>query len=242
MPARTPAIEISGLVKDYRGLRPLRLGSLRVLEGERVAISGLDATAAEVLVNVLNAAITPDEGEVRILGRPTSAIDTEAGWFDFLNHFGIVTPRAVLLEGSTVQQNLALPFTLAIDDLTPEVDQRTRELARLTGIDERWLGHTTGETPAAVHMRVHLARALALGPQILLLEHPTARIDPADVRAFATTVRDTAVAGRLTVLAITEDRAFADVVAERAYRLQPGTGALAAARGWQAWFAPRRAG
>lgn len=234
-------IEVAGLVKDYRGLRPLRLGSLRLSEGERVAISGLDVTAAEVLVNLLNGAIVPDQGQVRILGRPTTAIESESGWLEFLNHFGIVTPRAVLLPASTVQQNLALPFTLAIDELTPDVDRRTRELARLTGIDERWLEQVMVEAPASVHMRVHLARALALGPRILLLEHPTAQIAPTDVRAFATTVRDAALARRLTLLALTEDRAFADVVADRAYRLQPGTGALTSARGWQAWFAPRPA-
>jgi fructose transport system ATP-binding protein len=237
-----PAIEVSGLLKDYRGLRPLRLASLRVFEGERVAVSGLDATAAEVLVNLLNGAIVPDEGEVRINGRATAAVDTEAAWLEFLNQFGIVTPRAVLLEASSVQQNLALPFTLSIDDLEVDVDRRTRELARLTSIEDRWLGQAMSEAPAVVHMRVHLARALALAPRILLLEHPTARIDPADVRAFATTVRDVALARRLTLLALTEDRSFADVVAERAYRLQPGTGTLANARGWSSWFAPRRAG
>lgn len=235
------AIEVTGLVKDYRGLRPLRLASLRVAQGERVAISGLDATAAEVLVNVLNGAIVPDQGEVRILGRATTDIDTESGWLEFLNHFGIVTPRAVLLPASTVQQNLALPFTLAIDDLPPETDRRTRELARLTGIEDHWLGQVMAEAPAVVHMRVHLARALALGPGILLLEHPTAQIDPADVRAFAATVREVARARRLTLIALTEDRAFADIAADRAYRLRPGTGALANARGWHAWFAPRRA-
>jgi ABC-type lipoprotein export system ATPase subunit len=206
-----------------------------------VALSGLDAVGAEVLVNLLNGAIVPDQGEVRIMGRATAAIDSEAGWFEFLNHFGIVTPRAVLLGASTVQQNLALPFTLAIDEIGPETDQRTKELARLTGIEERWLGQPVVEVPAAVQMRVHLARALALGPRILLLEHPTAQIDPAQVHAFATTVRDTAVARRLTLLALTEDQAFADVVAERAYRHQPGTGALVSARGWRTWFAPRRA-
>jgi peptide/nickel transport system ATP-binding protein len=143
----------------------------------------------------------------------------------------------VLLGASTIQQNLALPFTLAIDELPPDVDQRTRELARLTGIEERWLEHSTAEAPAGVRMRVHLARALALGPGILLLEHPTAWIDPADVPAFARTVRDNALACRLTLLALTEDRAFADVVADRAYRLRPATGALANARGWRGWLA-----
>jgi ABC-type polar amino acid transport system ATPase subunit len=237
-----PVIEVVNLVKDYHALRPLRLKSLSVAEGERVAISGLDATAAEVLVNLLNGAIVPDQGEVRILDRPTTAIDNETGWFEFLNHFGIVTPRAVLLSASTVQQNLALPFTLAIDDLPREVEQRTRELARLTGIEERWLGQAMVEVPPVVHMRVHLSRALALGPQILLLEHPTAQIDPADVRAFAATVRDAALARRLTLLALTEDRVFAEIVAERAYRHQAGTGALVSTRGWRSWFAPRRAG
>jgi putative ABC transport system ATP-binding protein len=235
-PRPGPVIQVTGLIKNYSGLRPLRVQSLTVGAGERVSVSGLDATAAEVFVNLVNGAIVPDQGEVRVFGRATTDIADEAAWLEFLDRFGIVTPRAVLLEGQTVLQNLVLPFTLAIDAVPADVQHRTRELAALTGIGDQWLDRRAGDAPAQVRMRIHLARALALGPDLLLLEHPTAQIEPAHVKAFAATVRDVVVARRLTALAVTQDDAFADVVADRAYRLQPGTGVLATTRGWRRWF------
>lgn len=232
----TPVIQVTGLIKNYSGLRPLRMQSLTVGASERVSISGLDATAAEVFINLVNGAIVPDQGEVRVFGRPTTDIADENAWLAFLDRVGIVTPRAVLLEGQTVRENLVLPFTLAIDAVPADVQHKTRELAALTGIGDEWLVRRAGDAPASVRMRIHLARALALGPELLLLEHPTAQIEPAHVKSFATTVRHVVVTRRLTVLAVTQDDAFADVVADRAYRLQGGTGALTSTRGWRRWL------
>jgi len=232
----TPVIQVSGVTKNYSGLRPLRIQSLSVRRGERVSISGLDATAAEVFVNLLNGAIVPDQGEVRVFGRPTTDIADENAWLAFLDRFGIVTPRAVLLEGQTVLQNLVLPFTLDIDAVPADVQHKTRELAALAQIGKEWFDRRVGDAPASVRMRIHLARAVALGPELLLLEHPTAQIEPEHVKAFATTVRDVVAARHLTALAVTQDEGFSDVVADRAYRLQGGTGALATTRGWRKWF------
>ena len=49
----TPVLEITGVRKHYAGLRPLRMKDLRVAAGERVAISGLDAAAAELFINLI---------------------------------------------------------------------------------------------------------------------------------------------------------------------------------------------
>ena len=65
----TPVVDMSGVVKNYSGLRPLRIESLSVAESERVAIAGIDAAGAEVLVNLLTGASLPDAGEVRVFGR-----------------------------------------------------------------------------------------------------------------------------------------------------------------------------
>ena len=64
-----PALELAGVVKDYRGLRPLRIADLVVEEGERVAIAGLDRAAAEVFVDLVNGALLPDAGR-RARARP----------------------------------------------------------------------------------------------------------------------------------------------------------------------------
>jgi len=235
--ASAPVIEMAGVVKDYRGLRPLRLGALAVKAGERVCLSGFDAVGAEVLVNLLNGAILPDEGEVRVFGHATGNIADEREWFAFLDRLGIVTRRAVLLEGPTITQNLALPLTLEIDPVPADILARTRALAAEAGIAPAWLERRAGEAPEHVRMRVHLARALALGPEVLLLEHPTAEMARDAVAAFARTVREVAAARHLTVVAATEDAAFADIVAHRSLRVQPATGALVSAKGWRRFFA-----
>ena len=64
--AGTPLLHLSGVRKQYNALRPLRLNELTIDAGERVALSGLDAGAAEVLVNLVTGASVPDEGEVRV--------------------------------------------------------------------------------------------------------------------------------------------------------------------------------
>ena len=230
------AIVVRNLVKNYQGLRPLRVRELSVTAGERVALSGLDATAAEVFVNLLNGAILPDEGEVRVFGRRTSDIVDEAQWLASLDRFGIVTPRAVLLDMATVRQNLALPLTIDLDNLPLEILQKTEALAHAAGIAATVLDERIGQFGADVRMRVHLGRAMATEPEVLLLEHPTATLPREAAAPFAQAVRREADARRLTLLAITEDSTFADIVASSHWRLQGGSGALVNARGWRRWL------
>jgi len=231
-----PAIEIIGLIKDYRGLRPLRLQSLTVADGERVAIGGIDATAAEVLVNLVNGAILPDSGTIRVLGADTTAIADETAWLASLERFGIVTPRAVLLDGATLLQNLALPLTLEIDAIPDEVRTQVLALAHRVGLHPEQLQTTTGEAPADVRMRVHLARSIALRPHVMLLEHPTAGVPPELVAAFAKDTVRVLAAESLTTLAVSNDDVFCDIVAGRTYRLNAATGRLSTTGRLRRWF------
>jgi ABC-type transporter Mla maintaining outer membrane lipid asymmetry ATPase subunit MlaF len=234
--AAAPAIEITGLVKDYKGLRPLRVASLTVRDGERVAVAGLDATAAEVLVNLVNGAILPDAGAVKVFGRDTTEIGNETEWLASLERFGIVTPRAVLLDGATLMQNMALPMTLEIDQVPADVQARIRVLAGRVGIGPALLERRAGDVPADVRMRVHLARAVALGPEVLLFEHPTLGVSPEGVAGFAHDTLRVVSEEALTVLAVTNDEVFSGVVAQRAYTLRPGTGELVNAKSWRRWL------
>ena len=115
----TPVLQISGVHRRYQSLRPLRVQELTIAPGERVAVSGFDAGAAEVLVNLVTGASVPDEGEVRVLGQRTADIAGGDEWLASLDRFGIVSPRGVLLEGATLEQNLAMPMTLQIDPVPP---------------------------------------------------------------------------------------------------------------------------
>jgi ABC-type transporter Mla maintaining outer membrane lipid asymmetry ATPase subunit MlaF len=229
----TAVLHLSGVQKHYQSLRPLRLQALTIDPAERVAIGGLDASAAEVLVNLVTGRSLPDQGEVAVLGRPTSAIADGDDWLASLDRFGIVSDRGVLLDGLSVGQNLAMPFTLDIEPVAAETAERAAALAGACGIGGDWLQRPTAAAPPGIRARIHLARAVALEPALLILEHPTAGLDASTRAAFADDVSRVAEARQLAALIITQDDDFARKAAHRVLRLEPATGALRPVkRGW----------
>ena len=230
-----PALEIRHVTKSYGGLRPLRIALLTIAHGERVSIGGLDAGAGELLVNLVTGASLPDAGEIRVFGRRTADIADSEEWLDSLERFGIVSPRSVLLEGSTLQQNLAMPFTLSIDSVPPAVDEQIHHLAVLCGIDpERWLRTVAGELPADIRVRAHLAKSLALDPAFVIVEHPAADLDPAARLKLASDLARACSERRVTTLVLTNDDHFARTVASRNLKLHGATGELKPIR--RGWF------
>jgi phospholipid/cholesterol/gamma-HCH transport system ATP-binding protein len=221
-----PLIEIRGLVKNYRGLRPLRIQELRVLEAERVSLVGIDAAAAEVFVNLLTGALLPDRGEIRVFGRPTTDITDSADWMALLDRFGIVSDRAVLLESLSVGQNLAMPYSLEIDPVPPEIMTRVAGLAREVGLDVSRLDEPVSTGGPDVEARVRLGRAIALEPGVLLLEHASAHLNPGGIARFAADVRAVAAARRATLLALTSDDRFSRALGGRMLTWTPASGAL----------------
>ena len=234
-----PVLRISRLRKQYNALRPLRLNDLVIERGERVALSGLDAGAAEVLVNLVTGASVPDEGDVHVEGQNTAAIADGEEWLASLDRFGIVSPRAVLLDAATVLQNLAMPLTLQIDPIPDDAAAAARSLAREAGIEEEWLDRPVAGLPAAVKMRSHLARAVALAPALLILEHPTATLDKGDGRSFGEAVARVASARALATLIISEDADFTEAASSRRLALHAASGDLKPARRGLFGFARR---
>lgn len=180
MPQASPVITLRGVSKDYRGLRPLRIQQLDIREGESVAILGFDQTTAEVLVSVITGAITPDMGEVTVFGQATRDIIDADAWLQGLDQFGILSERAVLLDQLTAEQNLAVPFSLELDDMSQDLRQRVGRLAEEVGLDASDLAKGVGVLGPAAQQRVRLGRALALQPRVLLAEHPSASLSGDD--------------------------------------------------------------
>lgn len=221
-----PAIELTRVIKDYRGLRPLRIGALSVASGEVVVLAGLDAAAAEIFTNLVSGATLPDSGTVHVLGQTTAGVEDADKWIAFLDRFGIVSARVVLLDMFSVEQNVAVPLTLGIDPLDPAVRDTAAGLAREAGIAAADLARPMQDRSPLLQARVRLARALALGPRILVLEHPTVGLPRADAPVLARDVLRVARTRRLTVIAITGDGAFAGVLADRIFTVDPASGSL----------------
>jgi ABC-type lipoprotein export system ATPase subunit len=230
-----PALQLAGVSKDYGGLRPLRIHQLTVACGEHVALVGLDQPMAEVFINLVTGASLPERGEVRVFGQPTPAIADAAEWLTVVDRFGIVTERAVLLDALTVLQNLAIPMTLDIDPLPDDVAGRAADLARELDISSSLWDQPVGALDAAARARLRIARALALDPRVILLDHPTATLDRGDVVPIGEQLRSIATRRGAAIVAVTADHAFAAAVAGRVFTLDPATGRLSESRRSR-WF------
>jgi polar amino acid transport system ATP-binding protein len=228
-------IEVRGLRKNYGGLRPLRLSALSVMPGERVAIVGLDAPAAEVLVNMLTGAMLPDEGDVQVLGRATSAIADADDWLSTLDRIGMVSARAILVNELTVAQSIAMAHTLSLDPIPDAVRAEVRRLGRDVGLSESDLGRRIADVAPLTKAQCRLARALALQPSVLLLEHANALV-PTDAGRFGRVIAALAANRGLAVIALTADMAFARAVADRVLVLDGATGDLKQRSGWGRWL------
>jgi len=228
-------VRFRGVTKDYRGLRPLRIAEFDLHARRSLALVGLDQTMAEVLVDLITGAVLPDSGEVTAFGRPTSAIADPASWLTTLDQFGLLTDRAVLVEQFTVEQNLAIPLSLVVDDMASDVRARVAELATEVGL-EKDLQRQAGSVSPVARARIRLGRALALSPRVLLAEHPNATLSREDATSFASDVSRIVERRGLASLVLTADHAFARAVAKDVLVLEPSTGALNPHSGWRRWF------
>jgi ABC-type lipoprotein export system ATPase subunit len=221
-----PLVQIAAIVKSYGGPRPLRVVALEIDRGERVTLAGFDAGAAETLVHLITGAALPDEGDVRIAGTSTRDITTDTDWLSTLDRFGLVTERAVLIGKLTLADNLALPLTLSIDPIPDSVRPQIEQLAREVELPPARLPAIVETLTPDERARLHLARALATNPAVLLFEHSTAALDAASAAALGVTLRRLADARGLGWMVLTDDERFARAAGGKRLRLDAGTGKL----------------
>jgi ABC-type transporter Mla maintaining outer membrane lipid asymmetry ATPase subunit MlaF len=232
MPEPVAALELHDVEKQYGALRPLRVRHLRIQPRTRATLIGLDLPAAETFVNLVTGAVLPDKGEVVTLGQPTSAIVDSGVWLKFVEQFGFVSDRIALLDAMTAGQNLAIPFSLEIDPIPAGVLSRVHALAAEVGLAPSDLNLRVGDASPWLRARVRLARALALDPLVVVLEHPTATLTTADAQPYAALLAGICEKRALTMVALSMDEKFGKALGGRLLVWQPATGEFKERRRW----------
>jgi ABC-type transporter Mla maintaining outer membrane lipid asymmetry ATPase subunit MlaF len=232
MSAAPAMIRLKGVTKEYGGPVPLRVSDFGIARGDGVVLSGLDPQAAEAFSFLVTGASLPDEGNVHVFGTNTRDITTDTAWLQSLDRLGLVTERALLLDQLTVAQNLALPLSLSIDPMPPDVRARVDALGEDVGLTPEQLAQPVAALSPFGRMLLHVGRALAMRPELLLLEHPTASLDPEGARQFGATLRRLVGTRALAWVAIGADMEFARAAGGRQLTLIPATGALVPAGGF----------
>jgi ABC-type ATPase involved in cell division len=234
MTSAPPLIRFRDVVKEYGGAAPLRVRALTVTSRDRVVVAGLDAAAAETMVHLISGAALPDEGHVVIGGEDTREITTDTDWLLSLDRFGVVTRRAILLETMSVAANLALPLTTSVDPMSDDTRRAVEALADDVGLPRARLDLPCSSLNALDRLRLHFARALALGPALMLLEHPTGDLtDDRDRVEIARTLERISDARGVGWFALSDDDVFAASSGGTRWRLDRATGTLSRHRWWR---------
>lgn len=198
-------IVVEGLVNRF-GEHTIHEGlDLKVRRGEIIGVVGGSGTGKSVLMRSIIGLQIPDEGHIDVFGR--SITDGEPDEvLGVRNRWGVLFQGGALFSTLTVGENVEVPLKQFYPELAPDL---LREIARykvlLTGLPEDAIDKYPSELSGGMKKRAGLARALAIDPELLFLDEPTAGLDPIGAAAFDRLTRELKETLGLTVFLITHD-------------------------------------
>ncbi len=197
-----PIISIRGLSNAF-GDDVVHEGlDLEVRRGEILGVVGGSGTGKSVLLNTIIGLKRPEGGHVEIFGRDVH--DPAAG-AQVERRTGVMFQSGALFSALTVAQNIEAPYR----EHTDLDEDFVRELAllkiKLVGLKPEHADLMPAELSGGMRKRVGIARALALDPELLFLDEPTAGLDPIGAAEFDQLTRELCDSLGLTILIITHD-------------------------------------
>ena len=212
-----PAIEVTGLQCGYEGLTVLKDVNFTVKRGEVFFIIGGSGCGKSTLLRNLVGLNAPLAGDVKFFGRSFTASDlaTRRG---LLKTFGVLYQGGALWSSLTLRQNVALP-------LEEHTDLSAREIAELTSLKLAQVGLTgfedyyPAEISGGMKKRAGLARALALDPDIVFLDEPSAGLDPITSRKLDDLVLQVRDSFGTTLVVVSHELASIFGIADRVIML-----------------------
>jgi len=216
-----PAVAVEDLRKSFGSQKVLNGISLTVSRGETLAVLGRSGTGKSVLLRLIIGLEKPDSGSVLIHAQDIAGLALDQ-LGEIRMKMGFLFQHAALYDSLTVEQNVAFPLRHRGKKMSKsERGDRVTQLLAEVGME----GHQEkmpSDISGGMQKRVGLARALALEPDILLLDEPTAGLDPISSGEIDDLVLKLQAEHHMASIVVTHDLHSAKTIADRLALLNEG--------------------
>ena len=219
-PSNRCPVAVTGLRKRFGEQTVLNGIDLVVAEGRTLAVLGRSGTGKSVLLKLLVGLQKPDAGSIRICDRQIQDLNPRE-LNDVRKRIGFLFQQAALYDSMTVGENVEFPLMRHTGLTGSERQTKVRGLLTDVGLESD-LDKMPSQISGGMQKRVGLARALALSPEILLLDEPTAGLDPITSGEIGKLISDLKARRRITSVVVTHDIRGAKEFADRLVLLHEG--------------------
>ena len=216
-----PVVAVADLHKSFGTQTVLNGVSLAVKRGETLAVLGRSGTGKSVLLRLIIGLEKPDSGSILLHGQDIAGLALDQ-MGEIRKKMGFLFQHAALYDSLTVEQNVAFPLQHHKREMTKsERSDRVLQLLGEVGMEDA-LAKMPSDISGGMQKRVGLARALALEPDILLLDEPTAGLDPISSGEIDDLVLKLQQEHHMASVVVTHDLHSAKTIADRLALLNEG--------------------